>query len=58
MVTDRARKAVTETVSSLWSSTKSDNESKPRPTTQSQNLSHDLFTDSPTDTRKMFGGSV
>ena len=58
MFTDRARKAVTETVSSLWSPTKSDNESKPRPAAQSQNLGHDLFTDSPADIRKMFGGSV
>jgi hypothetical protein len=56
MFTDRARKAVTEKVSSLWAPAKADNNSEPKaqPATQG----HDLFTDSPTDIRKMFRGSV
>jgi hypothetical protein len=51
MFTDRARAAVTRTVSSLWASDKSATPAQPaRPL--------DLFTDSPTDTRKLFRGSV
>lgn len=49
MFTDPARKAVTQTVSSLWAPAKSgagSNEPARR---------LDLFTDSPTDTRKLFG---
>ena len=52
MFTDRARAAVTRTVSSLWAPAKSgagSNEPARR---------LDLFTDSPTDTRKLFRGSV
>ena len=56
MFTDRARNAVTAKVSSLWAPAKADNnsEAKAQPATQG----HDLFTDSPTDIRKMFRGSV
>lgn len=51
MFTDRARKAVTQTVSSLWAPAKNGVAAEPaRP--------HDLFTDTPTDTRKLFRGSV
>ncbi|MBI2714729.1 MAG: lytic transglycosylase domain-containing protein [Rhizobiales bacterium] len=51
MFTDRARAAVTRTVSSLWTSDKSAAPSQPaRPL--------DLFTDSATDTQKLFRGSV
>jgi hypothetical protein len=63
MFTDRARKAVAETVSNLWAPNKADNNAeKPKPASQSasqgQSQGHDLFTDSPTDIRKMFRGSV
>jgi hypothetical protein len=51
MFTDRARVAVTRTVSSLWASNRSATAAQP-----GQPL--DLFTDSPTDTRKLFRGSV
>ena len=51
MFTDRARAAVTRTVSSLWASDKSATPAQPA-------RAHDLFTDSPTDTRKLFHGSV
>lgn len=48
MFTDRARAAVTRAVSSLWAPNKSATPAQPaRPL--------DLFTDSPTDTRKLFG---
>lgn len=67
MFTDRAR-AVTQTVSSLWTPGKADSEPKPRAASQPQNQAqsqgqgqsqgHDLFTDSPTDIRSMFRGSV
>ena len=51
MFTDRARKAVTQTVSSLWAPTKNEAPAEPaRPL--------DLFTDTPTDTRKLFRGSA
>ena len=51
MFTDPARKAVTQTVSSLWAMDKSATPAQPaRPL--------DLFTDSATDTRKLFRGSV
>jgi hypothetical protein len=51
MFTDRARAAVTRTVSSLWAPDKNAPADQPaRPL--------DLFTDSPTDTRKLFRGSV
>lgn len=51
MFTDRVRGAVTRTVSSLWASDKSAMPAQPaRPL--------DLFTDSATDTRKLFRGSV
>jgi hypothetical protein len=51
MFTDRARAAVTRTVSSLWASDKSATAAQPaRPL--------DLFTDSATDARKLFRGSV
>lgn len=59
MFSDRAR-AVTQTVSSLWGADKSGN--KPATATddktQSSARGHDLFTDSPTDIRGMFRGSV
>jgi hypothetical protein len=63
MFTDRARKAVAETVSNLWAPNKADNSAeKAKPAAQGQNQDqaqgHDLFTDSPTDIRKMFRGSV
>ncbi|MBI3704479.1 MAG: hypothetical protein HY244_11710 [Rhizobiales bacterium] len=51
MFTDRAQAAVTRTVSSLWAPNKIASAAQPaRPL--------DLFTDSPTDTRKLFRGSV
>ena len=56
MFTDRARKAVTEKVSSLWTPGTADNNSDQK--TQGPAQGHDLFTDSPTDIRKMFRGSV
>jgi hypothetical protein len=62
MFSDRAR-AVTKTVSSLWGAAKSGNDSdnksdSPQPKAQPNVLGHDLFTDSPTDIRGMFRGSV
>jgi hypothetical protein len=59
MFSDRAR-AVTQTVSSLWGADKSGentaaaSEAKAQPGARG----HDLFTDSPTDIRGMFRGSV
>jgi hypothetical protein len=57
MFTDRARAAVTKTVSSLWAPSKSaaGNEAPPQ---AEPSRPHDLFTDTPTDTRKLFRGSV
>jgi hypothetical protein len=60
MFTDRARMAVTQTVSSLWAPSKaqaSDQGNSAQPAARSgQGL--DLFSDSPSDIRKMFRGSV
>jgi hypothetical protein len=53
MFTDRARAAVTQTVSSLWAPAKND-----APATAEPARPLDLFTDTPTDTRKLFRGSV
>jgi hypothetical protein len=57
MFTDRAR-AVTQTVSSLWAPAKSNNQ--PRAAANQANdpaRPLDLFTDTPTDGRKLFGAS-
>ena len=54
MFTDRARAAVTRTVSSLWASDKSTTAAQPAQPARPL----DLFTDSATDTRKLFRGSV
>jgi hypothetical protein len=58
MFTDRARAAVTQTVSSLWApaktETKSDTKNQPQ---QAQQRPLDLFTDTATDTRKLFGSA-
>lgn len=51
MFTDRARSAVTRTVSSLWATDK-------RATPAQPARALDLFTDSATDTRKLFRSSV
>jgi len=53
MFTDRARKAVTQTVSSLWApaSTAAARAAEPAQL-------HDLFSDSKADTRKLFGGGA
>ncbi|HMJ41560.1 MAG TPA: transglycosylase SLT domain-containing protein [Pseudolabrys sp.] len=61
MFTDRARKAVTQTVSSLWAPAKTQasdqgNSAPPAAARSGQGL--DLFSDSPSDIRKMFRGSV
>jgi hypothetical protein len=61
MFTDRARKAVTQTVSSLWAPSKTQpsdqgNSAPPAAARSGQGL--DLFSDSPSDIRKMFRGSV
>ena len=61
MFTDRARAAVTQTVSSLWAPSKSDNKSEPSAAQRTQAAPGeplDLFTDRPTDIRGMFRGSV
>jgi hypothetical protein len=62
MFTDRARKAVTQTVSSLWapakSETKSDAKTEAPSAAKPARPLDNLFTDTPTDTRKMFRGSV
>jgi hypothetical protein len=52
MFTDRARKAVTQTVSSLWAPSKST-----ATTTAEQARPLDLFTDIRPDTRKLLGGN-
>jgi hypothetical protein len=59
MFTDRARKAVADTVSNLWAPAKAGTsaEQTAKPAAQAQS-GHDLFTDSPSDIRKMFRGSV
>ena len=61
MFTDRARKAVTQTVSGLWAPAKTQasdqgNSAPPAAARSGQGL--DLFSDSPSDIRKMFRGSV
>ncbi len=57
MFTDRARAAVTQTVSTLWTPTKAETPAKSdRPAEPVRPL--DLFRDSPADTRKLFRGSV
>jgi hypothetical protein len=59
MFTDRARRAVTQTVSSLWAPDKG---GAPAPAPAATAVANapvrplDLFTDSATDTRKLFGG--
>jgi hypothetical protein len=61
MFTDRARAAVTQTVSSLWTPAKSDSKSEPSAAQRTQAAPGeplDLFTDRPTDIRGMFRGSV
>lgn len=55
MFTDRARAAVTRTVSSLWAADKSATSAT---ATNGPARPLDLFTDSATDTRKLFRGSV
>jgi hypothetical protein len=59
MFSDRAR-AVTQTVSSLWGADKSGDKAAAASQTKTQSgaRGHDLFTDSPTDIRGMFRGSV
>jgi hypothetical protein len=59
MFSDRAR-AVTQTVSSLWGADKSGDKAAATSQTKTQSgaRGHDLFTDSPTDIRGMFRGSV
>lgn len=52
MFTDRARRAVTQTVSSLWAPAKNET-----PAAQAPARGLDLFTDSPADSRKIFGNS-
>ncbi len=63
MFTDRARNAVTQTVSSLWGGGKSESQAR-QPTAQAAASAArqgggplDLFTDTPTDGRKLFGAS-
>jgi hypothetical protein len=57
MFTDRARKAVTQTVSSLWAPDKSGTSSPANATAASEpGRPLNLFTDSPPDMRKLFGG--
>jgi hypothetical protein len=61
MFTDRARAAVTQTVSSLWAPAKSGTKSEPSAPQRAQAAPGeplDLFTDRPTDIRGMFRGSV
>ena len=60
MFTDRARKAVTETVSSLWapSKTQASDQGNSTPPAARSGQGLDLFSDSPSDIRKMFRGSV
>ena len=61
MFTDRARKAVTQTVSSLWAPSKtqaSDQGNSAPPAVARSGQGLDLFSDSPSDIRKMFRGSV
>jgi len=53
MFTDRARAAVTQTVSSLWAPANTEAPSKTDPARPL-----DLFTDRATDTRKIFRGNV
>jgi hypothetical protein len=59
MFSDRAR-AVTQTVNSLWGADKSGDRAAAASQTKTQSSArgHDLFTDSPTDIRGMFRGSV
>ncbi|HEY4141156.1 MAG TPA: transglycosylase SLT domain-containing protein [Pseudolabrys sp.] len=59
MFSDRAR-AVTQTVSSLWGADKSGSKAAAASETQAQSGARglDLFSDSPTDVRGMFRGSV
>jgi len=58
MFTDRARTAVTRTVSSLWSQGNSQGNSQaPNPAEPARPLNN-LFTDPPADTRKLFRGNV
>ena len=52
MFTDRARAAVTQTISSLWAPAKNETPSKAEPARPL-----DLFTDRATDTRKIFRGN-
>ncbi len=52
MFTDRARAAVTPTVSSLWAPAKTETPTAAEPVRRL-----DLFTDSAPDTRKLFGGN-
>ena len=54
MFTDRARAAVTQTVSGLWTPSKT--QSQPQPAAQ-PGRPLDLFTDTPTVGRKIFGGN-
>jgi hypothetical protein len=60
MFTDRTRKAVTQTVSSLWapSKTQSSDQGNSAPPAARSGQGLDLFTDSPSDIRKMFRGNV
>jgi hypothetical protein len=54
MFTDRAREAVTRKVSSLWAPAKTDN----KPVAGDAARPLDLFTDSPTDIRGLFGNNA
>jgi hypothetical protein len=60
MFTDRARNAVTQTVSSLWapSKTQASDQGNSAPPAARSGQGLDLFSDSPSDIRKMFRGSV
>ncbi len=61
MFTDRARNAVTQTVSSLWAPAKSEDKGQSNGQTNNRATSQvrplDLFTDTATDGRKLFGAS-